>query len=273
MDKLNELKLKSLALELRKRVIEIGFNCGSEGAHFGGTLSLIEIMIALYKNVIPYDQDVGYSDKIIISKGHGVLAQYLLMENTGLLTKDEVDHFKEDFAVCAAHPSRDLEHYIDYSSGSLGQGLSLGFGIALARKRSNMFGRIFVILGDGECDEGSVWESVASAAHYQTENLVAIIDKNEIQYDGFTDSVLNLGNLNRKFTSFGWDAVDVDGHNIKEVTAVLNASHDKPLAIIAHTIKGKGISFMENKPEWHHKALTKNLYHQAKEELEMKVVK
>lgn len=263
----NVKSLQMLAQLLRKRAIDIGYNCGNEGAHFGGTLSLIEIMIALYKEIIPKDKSIGANDKVILSKGHGVLAQYLLMENVGLLGQDKVDDFKKDFAVCAAHPSRDLKNNIEFSAGSLGQGLSLGFGIALARKKNNDAGKIFVILGDGECDEGSIWEAVGSAAQYKTDNLIAIIDKNGFQYNSSTDEVMNLRNMKKKFEAFGWNAEEVDGHNIEALVDVLREKHDKPFAVIAHTIKGKGISFMENQPEWHHKVLTKELYYRAMTEL------
>lgn len=256
-----------LGRRLRRQVIEIGYRCGTEGAHFGGTLSLIELMISLYKNVIPETSNHEDHDKVIMSKGHGVLAQYLLMGEVGLLSKDEVLRFKQDYSVCSAHPSRNLTHNIEYSSGSLGQGLSLGLGVALARKSSNKTGKVFVILGDGECDEGNIWEAAGSAAQYNTDNLVAIIDKNEIQYDAPTDSVMNLRDMKAKFHSFGWDSEDVDGHDVEQISNVLLKNRDKPFALIAHTIKGKGISFMEGKPEWHHKILSEELFHLAMKEL------
>ncbi len=268
MNHMTDRELRQLALQMRKRVLEIGYGCGISGVHFGGTLSLIEIMIALYKNILPQDCEDKGESKVIMSKGHGILAQYLLMENTGVMDRELVDAFKQDFAICAAHPSRDLVHNIEFSSGSLGQGLSLGLGIVLARKRSSDLGRVYVILGDGECDEGSVWEAAAAAAHYHACNLVAIVDKNDIQYDGLTSDVLDMGDLSEKFRAFGWETLIIDGHDIGAVTEALQVRCRQPLAIIAHTVKGKGISFMEGKPEWHHKALTETLFKEAMQELQ-----
>lgn len=260
--------LRQLALHIRKRVLEIGYGCGTSGAHFGGTLSLVEIVVALYKNILPQDCENKGKSKVIMSKGHGILAQYLLMENAGLLDRELLNAFKKDFAICAAHPSRDLVYNIEFSSGSLGQGLSLGLGIALAKQRSSDLGRVYVILGDGECDEGSVWEAAAAAAHYHACNLVAIVDKNDIQYDGLTSDVLDMGDLPEKFRAFGWKTLVIDGHDIVAVTEALQVRCRQPLAIIAHTVKGKGISFMEGKPEWHHKALTETLFKEAMQELQ-----
>ena len=252
-----------IAKEMRKRIIEIGFGCGERGIHFGGILSLVEIMLAIYADDV-FDKE---KDRVILSKGHGALAQYLAMEHCGLLKRDEVDKYKEDFALCSVHPSRCVGSGIDYSSGSLGQGLSIGCGVALAKKKKRQDGRVYVILGDGECDEGSIWEAIMYASQVQLDNLFVIIDANGLQYDGETEDILNLGNLSLKLKTFGWDALDVDGHDIEEIKNAILAQSSHPKAIVAHTIKGKGISFMEGDASWHNRSLTREQYECAMEEL------
>lgn len=260
---------KEQAKELRRQIIEIGYGIGRVGMHFGPTLSLVEIMMALYEtmNYKADEPEWDGRDRIILSKGHGVLAQYTVMKQHGLLNNMDLKTFKEDFGVLSAHPSRHPEYGIDFSSGSLGHGLSIGLGSALALKKKASESKIYVVLGDGECDEGSVWEAVMAAAQYDASNLITIVDQNGLQYDGPTENIINLNPLSEKFRAFGWDSVEVDGHNVEKIKEALNSVHYCPLAIIAHTVKGKGISFMENDPSWHNKALTKKQYEQAIKEL------
>lgn len=257
------------AKKIRKQIIEIGYNLGRSGMHFGPTLSLVEIMMALYETMSynANQPDWEDRDRLILSKGHGVLAQYITMKQHGMLKNVPLESFKKDFELLSAHPSRHPEIGIDFSSGSLGQGLSLGLGSAIALKKKCRSARVFVVLGDGECDEGSVWEAVMAAAQYNTSNLIAVIDLNGFQYDGPTSNIINLKSLREKFMAFGWDAEDVDGHDVEKMKTALDSTHKHPFAIIAHTIKGKGISFMENDASWHNKALTQKLYEQAIQEL------
>ncbi len=261
--------------EMRIDLLKMGLAAKSAGAHLGGSLSLVEVMSALYGEVMSFDpKNPSWEDRdrLIFSKGHGVMAQYVALRQIGVLTEDELMTYKATGSIASAHPSiHQARLGIDFASGSLGQGLSQGVGVALAlRRKANYSSRVFVIMGDGECDEGSVWEAAASAAHYGLKNLVAIIDENKLQYDGPTDQILNLSDLCAKWRAFGWDSCEVDGHDVSSIVSALQAPHEKPLALIAKTVKGKGVSFMENVAAWHHGIVTQKIYDQAMAELEVK---
>lgn len=261
--------------EMRIDLLKMGLAAKSAGAHLGGSLSLVEIMAALYGKVLTFDPSNPQAenrDRLIFSKGHGVMAQYVALKQLGLLTEDELLTYKSTGSIVSAHPSIHQSRLgIDFASGSLGQGLSQGVGVALAlRRKENETSRVFVVLGDGECDEGSVWEAAAAAAHYRLKNLVVIVDQNQLQYDGPTESILDLADLAAKWRAFGWEAVSVDGHDVGAVAKACNETHDSPLAVIARTIKGKGVSFMENVPAWHHGVVTQKIYDQAIAELEVR---
>lgn len=259
------------ARQMRMDILRMGFAAKSLGAHFGGSLSAVEILTALYGWVMKFDPEHPADerrDRFIFSKGHGVMAQYAALKQLGLLTEDQLLAYKKTDSVVSAHPSMNSALGIEFSSGSLGQGLSQGVGVALAlRLKGNASSRVFVLLGDGECDEGSIWEAAMSAASYKLGNLVAIIDKNGLQYDGDTEEVLALDDLSAKWRAFGWEAADVDGHDVDALVAALEAKSGRPLAVIAHTVKGKGVSFMENAAQWHHAILTQKFYDQAMDEL------
>ena len=259
------------AKEMRKDALTMTLCAGNIGAHVGGGLSMVETMAVLYMGIMKYDIDIPSNelrDRFILSKGHGVLALYTALNQAGFIPKEDLWTFKMNDSYLHGHPSMNPEIGIEFSSGSLGQGLSLGVGVCLALKRkNNNTSRTFVLLGDGECDEGSVWEAAASASHYKLDKLVAIIDKNGIQYDGLTSSILSMDPLDEKWTAFGWNTFVVDGHDIPQLYDALSRQSDKPLAIIVNTIKGKGVSFMENDPKWHNSRLTKEQYDQAMKEL------
>lgn len=273
MDK--ELLIKECeksAKEIRKDCIRMTYSMGNIGAHIGGSMSLAEIMSVLYKGFIkidPADPEADDRDRMIMSKGHGAMAMYAGMKQAGIITDDELMTYKKEGTFLYAHPSMNKEHGIEFSSGSLGQGLSLGVGVCLGlMRKGNEDSRVYVILGDGECDEGSVWESAQSAAHFGCKNLVAIVDANKLQYDGTTDEIMKIEPMEGKWQSFGWDAVTCDGHDCGELIEALSKTHDKPLAVIANTVKGKGVSYMENNPLWHNHNITEQQYNQAMEELE-----
>lgn len=272
MDKKLLKEFQEKTLNMRKDSLKMSLAAGASGAHLGGGLSMMEIMAVLYLGVMkiyPDNMEDENRDRFILSKGHGTLALYTAMNQVGLISDEELFTFKSNDTFLTGHPIINLKRGIEFSSGSLGQGVSLGVGTALALKRkNNNSSRIFVLVGDGECDEGSVWEAAMSAAHYNLKNLIVIIDKNGLQYDGATEKVLSLGNLSSKWEAFGWDALDVDGHNIEQLYHVFQEKHDKPLAVVAHTIKGKGISFMENNPLWHHSVLSADKYKEALADLE-----
>lgn len=267
------MNLKKAALEMRKDALLMALSAKNEGAHLGGGLSMIEIMAVLYLSVMkvdPQKPEMEERDRFILSKGHGVLALYAALYQAGFIKKEELETFKNDQTDLYGHPSLNMKKGIEFSSGSLGQGLSLGVGTALALKRKRNFtSKVYVLLGDGECDEGSVWEAAASAAHFHLENLTVIVDKNGLQYDGQTETVLSMERLSKKFEAFGFDTFEVDGHDFKDISTAFVQKCDHPKAIIAHTVKGKGVSFMENKREWHHARLTQKQYEQAIAELEV----
>lgn len=264
-------ELESLSKKMRLKALEMAFNVGKKGAHLGGGLSAIEIFATLYGCIMdlkdPQNLD---NDKMVLSKGHAVLAYYPALYYAGFLTKEDLDSFEQNDTTFHGHASRNLNKGIDFSGGSLGMGFSFSVGLALALKKRQSKNHVYVVVGDGECDEGIIWEASQFAAHYKLDNITLIVDKNDLQYDGPTESVLGHGSLKDKFKAFGWTAYSVDGHSVKSLIEGFNAEpYGKPKVIIAQTIKGKGVSFMENNKEWHHRSLTKQQYDQAIEEIEL----
>ena len=262
--------LNKIAAKMRVDILNMAYSAGKSGAHIGPALSLTEIMTALYFSVMNFNpQNPGDDcrDRLILSKGHGVMAQYAAMKQLGMISNDELLSFKHNNTKLYAHPSMNSEMGIEFSSGSLGQGLSLGVGCALALKLKKNNSRVYVILGDGECNEGSVWEAAMLASFQKLNNLTVIIDKNNIQYDDFTENVLSMNPLDKKWESFGFDTEIVNGHNIEQLLQVLNKKSEKPTAIVAETVKGKGVSFMENNPQWHNGILSKELFDTAINEI------
>lgn len=257
---------------IRRQILKMTYETGSAGAHIGGSLSMVELLACLYVGCIQFDsQNPCWEDRdrVILSKGHAAMALYSAMAEAGIIEMEELKTFKKDGSRLGGHPSLNGLPGIEFASGSLGQGLSLGVGTCLGlRRKGNTELRVYVFLGDGECDEGSVWEAAASAAQYNLKNLVAVIDVNGIQYDGDTNEIMNLNPFESKWKDFGWETICIDGHDIGSILKAYSHIGDKPLAILAHTIKGKGISFMENNWKYHNASLTKKLYEQALEELE-----
>lgn len=232
---------------------------------------MVELLVCLYLGSIRYrkdEPDWEMRDRVILSKGHAAMALYAVLSQAGIIDASELSSFKKDGSRLGAHPSLNGLPGIEFASGSLGQGLSLGVGTCLAlRRKGNDESRVFVFLGDGECDEGSVWEAAASASQYHLDRLTAVVDMNRLQYDGLTDEVLSLGEFEKKWESFGWQALTVDGHDAGQILDAYGYKSDKPLVIIAQTVKGKGVSFMENNVEYHNAALREELYKKAMEEL------
>lgn len=249
--------------KIRKDILDMTKATGSTGAHIGGAMSLVEILYTLYFECFDYKKD-----HIILSKGHGVMALYGVFNQLGLLHNGELQTFKKDTTRLYAHPSLRSDLPIEFASGSLGQGLSLGVGEALADKMNDLENKTIVIIGDGECDEGQIWEAAMSASHFHLNNLIAIVDCNQIQYDGVTSQIMNLEPLDKKWESFGWSVIVIDGHSVADIKeSLINGLCDKPLVILANTIKGKGVSFMEGNPLWHNHALNDEQYNLALEEL------
>ena len=260
------------ALQMRRDIVRMGLKAGPSGAHLGGALSAVEILATLYLGVLRIPKrDCSFEarDRFILSKGHCVMAQYAAMRQAGILAEADLETFENGDSDLCSHATMKVPLGIEFSTGSLGQGLSMGLGTALALRHSNNDdSRVIVLLGDGECDEGQVWEAAMCAAHYNLANMIAIVDMNGMQLDGTTENILQLGNLAEKWRAFGWTTQELDGHNISALLRAFEEKPDKPLAIIAHTVKGRGISFMEHATAWHHGRLGKKQYEQALAELE-----
>ena len=265
-------KCKKAAAQIRKNIIEMTYAVGGVGAHLGGSLSMVEILAALYIGTLKFrleNLEWAERDRVILSKGHAALALYPTLVQAGMLSEEELYCFKKDGSHLTAHPSCHGVPGVEFASGSLGQGLSLGVGVALALKRKNyLSSRVFVLLGDGECNEGSVWEAAASASHFQLNQLVAVVYQNQMQYDGDTKEVMEMQPIAEKWRDFGWHVCEVDGHCIEELLDVFTIESKKPFVILANTIKGKGISFMERDWRFHNSRISKEQYKQAIEELE-----
>ncbi len=269
------IRCESAARRIRRYILDMAYGTGKTGAHLGGSLSMAELLAGLYVGSIQFRWDEpGWEgrDRVILSKGHAAMALYPALAEAGIINGSELSTFKQDGSRLGGHPSLNGLPGIEYASGSLGQGLSLGVGACLALKRKeNRSSRVFVFLGDGECDEGSVWEAAASAAHYGLDNLIAVVDINNIQYDGLTSEVLDMAPFEKKWRAFGWHGISIDGHNMESILNAYAYHGDRPVVILAHTVKGKGISFMENNWRYHNSSITEQQYEQAASELEKSI--
>lgn len=265
-------KCKRASDKVRRDIIDMTYATGNTGAHLGGSLSMAEMLATLYVGCLRYDKndpEFEGRDRVILSKGHAALALYPAMVQAGIIEESHLTEFKQNGSQLSGHPSLNGLSGIEFASGSLGQGLSLGVGVCLALKRkNNTVSRTFVFMGDGEVDEGSVWEAAASAAHHRLDNLVAIIDSNKIQYDGQTNEILTMSPMQEKWKAFGWEVLEIDGHDVRSLIEAYNARSNRPLVIIANTVKGKGVSFMENNWRFHNARLSDKQYEQAVSELE-----
>lgn len=266
-------RLEQMAKRMRKHALSMAFAAGNNRAHLGGGLSIIDITATLYGEIMkikPDNPEWEERDRFILSKGHGVLGYYPALAERGYFSVNELKSFEANDGFLSSHPMMNVSKGIEFSSGSLGMGLSIGVGVALAAKIKKRNYKTYVLLGDGECNEGSIWEAAMAANQYKLNNLIAIIDKNNFQLDGSSLNIMNMDDITEKWESFGWDTTEIDGNNITEIyDAFLNFdnSTEKPHAVIANTVKGKGISFMENNNEWHHNRLSKKQYELAMQEL------
>ena len=233
---------------------------GGERGHIGSTMSLIEILRVLYDSVLSYradEPDWPARDRCVLSKGHGCLALYAVLADKGFFETAALTDFCRHHSFLGGHPERGKVPGVEASTGALGHGLSLGVGMALAQRMRGRAARVFVIMGDGEINEGSVWEAAMSAAKHRLDNLVAIVDYNKIQSAGPTAVIQELEPLADKWRAFGFETVEVNGHDVtalEEVLGALPRATGKPTAVICHTVKGKGIPFAEHDPGWHHKS-------------------
>ena len=264
--------IKKFSLEIRKNILEMAVSAGASSAHFGGALSITEIVATLFAHQMKIDKKNPKweeRDRFILSKGHACLAYYAALCEVGYISKEELNTFEKNDTNLLGHPVINRNLGIDFSNGSLGMGLSLGIGVAIAAKRKKKNYCVYVIVGDGECNEGSIWEGAMAAPNFMLDNLYVVIDKNNFQQTGSNKEIMNVGNLKDKWSSFGWHTVEIDGHNVKQLYDFFKESKkiDKPKAIIANTIKGKGFTFSENNNDWHHSVLSKSFYEKAMKEL------
>lgn len=247
----------------RRNVLRLTYNAGKKGAHVAPSLSLVEVLTVLFAECFDFERD-----RFILSKGHGGLGYYCALHAAGRLTDEQLDTFETNGGDFPGQPSRQPGNGVLYSSGSLGMGLSYGVGHAWNMRRMGQDGRVVVVLGDGELNEGSVWESAMLASHQGLSNLLAIVDWNGMQADGDSRDILRM-DLEKIWKAFGWDVTVCDGHDADSLRAAYQAAPaDKPRVVLAKTVKGKGVSFMEGNRAWHHNHLSEEQYRAALRELE-----
>lgn len=268
-------KLEKRAWQIRLELIKM-FSYG-KAHHFGGSLSCVEILTSLYYYKMNYSKENATSlrrDRFIMSKGHSVPTQYVILAMLGIIPLEELKTIKQLGTRLQGHPDVLKTPGIEAPTGSLGMGLSYANGIALAARLSSLKFNIYLVIGDGELQEGQVWEAAMTTSHYNLTNICAIIDRNRFQSQGEVDQLMNMEPLSERLGAFGWQTLQVDGHSIKQLCDALDYSKDnneKPLAIIANTVKGKGISFLENTFKYHNYNLTREQYDKAIAELEARI--
>lgn len=266
-------KLKFLCNENRKNILKMIYN--AQSGHIGGAFSSVELLTVLYhkfiKNCLGWldSADFTLRDRFVLSKGHASSALYSVLSQIGYIPKDELLSFRIFGSRLQGHPTP-ICPGIDVATGSLGQGLSIACGMALGLKLDNNPANVFCLIGDGELQEGSIWEAFMHCAHANLDNIIAIIDRNRLQIDGCTENVKSLDNLSDKIKAFNWYVIEIDGHDINDIYSAIEKAKQIsiPVAIIANTIKGKGVSFMENNAGWHGKAPNKEDFERALAELE-----
>lgn len=264
-------QLEQTAANIRTGIVKAIHSAGS--GHPGGSLSAADIVTALYfkeMNIDPKNPKMKGRDKFILSKGHAGPVQYAALAERGYFPKEDILQLRKLGSKFQGHPDMNKVSGIEMSTGSLGQGFSVAGGMAMANKLDKDPGRIYVLLGDGEIQEGLIWEAAMSAAHYKLDNLTAILDWNGLQIDGKNEDVMTVAPVDEKFRSFGWNVINIDGHDFAQIFdafAQARACKGKPTMIIAKTIKGKGVSFMEGEYGWHGKAPNEEQMKQAIEEL------
>lgn len=267
-------KIKLFSKNIKRKILEMAFVAGSSSSHFGGALSIVDIISTLFSHQLKIKRDDPEwleRDRFILSKGHACLAYYAALSEIGYLSDEDLKTFEKDGSKLTGHPVKNPKYGIEFSTGSLGIGLSIGLGLALGAKRRKKTNKVYVVIGDGECNEGSIWESALAAPNFKLDNLIVIIDKNNFQQTGSTKNIMNTNRLKEKWMSFGWNVKEADGHNILELLnyfSSLDYKSNLPHLLIANTIKGKGFSFSENNNDWHHAVMTKANFEKAIQELQ-----
>lgn len=262
--------MNDIVTEIRKHIIYMTHY--SKSSHVGACLSCVELLYALYFEVMKIDAQQPKSfDLFFLSKAHASAALYATLIERGLMPRSYLDQFYIDGGILPGHLDKEVSPWIQFSGGSLGHGLSIALGTAIALKQKQSKNRVFVLLGDGECNEGSVWEAIMLAGHLKMDNLTAIIDYNTWQAFGRVNEIIDQTNLAQRWAAFGWEVHELDGHNVRNIVDVLKGKGSAPRVAIAHTVKGKGVSFMEDTLEWHYRSPNDQQYKQAICELEGKI--
>ena len=265
-------ELEKKAITVRQEIVKMTSNAGS--GHLGGSLSCVDILVALYFHHLKYNpQNPSWSerDRFVLSKGHAAPAFYATLAFSGYFPKEELSTFRNINSRLQGHPDNRKTPGVEVSTGSLGQGLPVAVGMALGLKLAGKNNHVYALVGDGELNEGEIWEAAMFANHYKVVNITALVDRNHGQNDGREEDVMSMEPLAAKWTAFGWNVFGIDGHNIKDLLDVLDKSMEnrkKPIVIIAETVKGKGISLVEGNNDYHAKCLPKELAAQAVAELE-----
>jgi len=267
---MNTTELSKVCRQVRRDIIEMTANAGS--GHPGGSLSSVELLTSVFFNhmrVDPSAPDAPERDRFVLSKGHAAPCYYAVLAERGFISREEFKNFRQLHSILQGHPDCKKVPGVDASTGSLGQGCSIAVGMALGAKIRGQDVKVYALLGDGECQEGQIWEAFMAAAHHKLDNLTVMIDNNGLQIDGTNDEVMSLGDLPAKLRAFGFELFEIDGHDLGAVEAALSIPvSGKPKCILAHTVKGKGVSFMENQVGWHGKAPNAEQRQQALQELE-----
>ena len=269
----NTAGLKELAHRIRENVLEMTYASGVNGGHLGGAFSSAEILAVLYGKILNWNvnnmTDPG-RDRFILSKGHIAIGHYAVLAEVGIISKEEMMSFEKDTSFYQTHEKEDISRGIEFSGGSLGYGASFGVGTALMARKRNMSYKTYVLTGEGECNEGIVWEAMMSAVQYGLDNITFIIDVNKQQLDGMTVDIMPIRDIETVCKGFGCEVISIDGNDVDEVYNALRMEvFEKPKVIIANTIKAKGISSAEGKTGTHHIRLTAEVYNQYKNELEL----
>lgn len=263
--------LNEITNVIRKDIVSM--ICKSKSGHPGGSLSAVEILTALYfdqMNIDPTNPKMEDRDRFVLSKGHAAPALYATLAERGYFDKEELNSLRKLGSMLQGHPDMKRIPGVEMSTGSLGQGFSVACGMAMAAKLDNAPWNVYALLGDGEVQEGIIWEAAMSAAHYKLDNMIAFLDYNGLQIDGEVESVMSINPIEDKFRTFGWNVITIDGHDFDQIFAALDMAKDtvdKPTMIIAKTVKGKGVSFMENQASWHGSAPSEEQLEQALSEL------
>ena len=263
--------LNEITNVIRKDIVSMIYRAKS--GHPGGSLSAVEILTALYfdeMNIDPTNPKMEDRDRFVLSKGHAAPALYATLSERGYFSKEELNNLRKTVSMLQGHPDMKKIPGVEMSTGSLGQGFSVACGMAMAAKLDNAPWNVYALLGDGEVQEGIIWEAAMSAAHYKLDNMIAFLDYNGLQIDGDVESVMSINPIEDKFKTFGWNVITIDGHDFDQIFAALDMAKDtvdKPTMIIAKTIKGKGVSFMENQASWHGSAPSEEQLQQALSEL------